>query len=125
MPKTLRDGSMVSTGDVVLIDLDPTRGSETRKTRPCLLIEAGSSPLPLVLAVPITDNAGGRRPKLFVPIPDLKTAGLSKMSAVDCYQMRSVSIERILGRLGQVDDQVMDAVKVRIALILDIGEEHL
>ena len=125
MAKTLPDGTQITTGDVVLLDLDPTRGSEMRKTRPCLLVEAGKSSLPLVIVLPITDDASSRRPRLFVPISDLKQAGLSKPSAVDCYQIRSVSLERVQKRLGSIDAGELLDIRKRLALVLDIGEEHV
>lgn len=33
-----RLASVPSRGGVVLVELDPTRGSETRKTRPCVVV---------------------------------------------------------------------------------------
>lgn len=123
--KTLHDGTPVRTGDVVLVALDPTLGSEMRKTRPCLLLEAGGSPLNLVIALPITDNTPPRSSPLFVPIADLSLAGLTKPSAVDCYQLRTVSLERIGKRLGSAGSETLDTVRSRLAVLLDIGEEHL
>ena len=125
MAKTLRDKTPVRSGDVVLVNLDPTLGSEMKKTRPCLLIEAGISPLNLVIALPITDHSLGKRSSVFVPINDLEGAGLTKPSAVDCYQIRTISLERIVKRLGQVGEHIQLAVKERLAVILDIGEENL
>ena len=50
MAKTSRASQIeVVTGDVVTVCLDPTLGSEMKKTRPCLVVEAGSSPLDLVI----------------------------------------------------------------------------
>jgi mRNA interferase MazF len=125
MAKILSDKSIVKCGDVVLVSLDPTIGSETKKTRPCLLIEAGRSPLNLVIALPITDNQSKRKSPIFVSIEDLPLAGLSKPSAIDCYQIRTMSVERISKRLGQVNESVMSEVKNRLAVVLDIGEENL
>lgn len=125
MTKTLRDGTPVRTGDVVLVSLDPTLGSEMRKTRPCLLLEAGASPLFLVIALPLTDNTSPRASPLFVPIEDLPLAGLTKPSAVDCYQLRALALERVVRRLGHITPEVLHTVRSRLALLLDIGDEHL
>jgi mRNA interferase MazF len=125
MTKTLRDQTTVRTGDIVLVALDPTLGSETRKTRPCLLIEAGGSPLNLVIALPVTDNTPPRPSPLFVTIDDLPLAGPTKPSAIDCYQLRTVSLERVVRRLGSVGPTTLDTVRQRLAVLLDIGEEHL
>lgn len=125
MAKTLSDKTPVRSGDVVLVCLDPTMGSEMKKTRPCLLVEAGNSPLNLVILLPIKDNSLGKRSSVYVPIDDLESAGLSKPSAVDCYQIRTISLERIVKRLGHVGEHIQAAVKERLAVILDIGEENL
>jgi mRNA interferase MazF len=125
MTKTLSDGTPLRTGDVVSVVLDPTRGSEMRKTRPCLLIEAGSSPLSLVIVLPVTDNTPPRASPLFVPIAELILAGLTKPSAVDCYQIRTVSLDRVVKKLGSVEASCLSAVRSRLAVVLDIGEEHL
>ena len=125
MAKTLSDKTPVRSGDVVLVCLDPTVGSEMKKTRPCLLVEAGTSPLNLVIVLPITDNSLGKRLSVYVSIDDLEGAGLTKPSAVDCYQIRTISLERIVKRLGQVSENIQAAVKERLAVILDIGEENL
>ena len=42
--------------EIWLVNLDPTRGSEIQKTRPCLIVNADSiGKLPLRVIVPLTD----------------------------------------------------------------------
>ena len=116
----------LSEGDIVLLNLDPTLGAEKNKTRPCLVLENGNhSKLPLIIVVPITDAAGKEKKRIFVSIPHPSNTGLSKKSVIDPYQIRSVSKTRVLKKLGYVDSPVLDQVKSRIALILDIGNEHI
>lgn len=121
--KILRDGSQIQASDVAHVCLDPTVGAEMRKTRPCVVIEAGGSPLELAIVLPITDGAF-KSSKIFVQIDDLKSAGLMKPSAVDCYQLRAVALERISPRIGALSKQVMFEVRRRLSFFLDIGEEH-
>ncbi|MBA2760473.1 MAG: type II toxin-antitoxin system PemK/MazF family toxin, partial [Segetibacter sp.] len=43
-------------GEVWLIDLEPTRGSEIKKTRPCIIVNDNDlGTLPLKVIVPLTD----------------------------------------------------------------------
>jgi mRNA interferase MazF len=43
-------------GEVWLIDLEPTKGAEIRKTRPAILINSNSlGVLPLKVIIPVTD----------------------------------------------------------------------
>lgn len=122
--KTSTNKTNLKAGDVVYVNLDPTRGAEKNKTRPCLVLEIGESPLSLLILVPITED-NGRRGRFFVPIRDFDDAGLTKESVVDCYQIRCLDTSRVLERVGEVDEDVMDHVKRTLAMILDIAEEHV
>ena len=117
------NGPVFAPGEVVRIALDPSKGSEQQKTRPCLVV-SDSSPLGLVVVLPITDG-DGKRGRLFVPIPDIKTAGLTKASVVDCFQIRCIDpTERAKGTMGTVGDDVMSNVRAVLADVLGIDEEH-
>lgn len=117
--------SELNAGDVVEVCLDPVIGQEKNKRRPCLIIQSGGSHLQLVIILPITDATGKTNRRLYVDIANLKTAGLKKPSVVDCFQIRAVSVERILNQLGQIEDSVLEDVRTRLAAVLDIGEEHV
>lgn len=123
MPKTLNDGSVIEAGDIAWVCLDPSLGAEQKKTRPCVVVEAGASPLPLAIILSIT-NATFKESKTFVPIASWKAIGLSKPSAVDCYQIRAVSLQRLSRKMGSLDEETMNEVKHRLAMFLDIDEQH-
>jgi mRNA interferase MazF len=112
-------------GHVVKVDLNPSKGAEQFKERPCVVIEADISPLKLIIILPITDASGKTKGKLFVPIQDLKKAGLGKASVVDCYQIHAVDRQRIKENLGTIGEDILDNIKQRLAAVLDIGSEHL
>lgn len=122
---------MIEAGDIVRVDLNPTVGHEKKKERFCLVVEKGSSHLDLIIVLPITEDTGKRGNKLYVQIADLNQAGLHKPSVVDCYQIRTVSIARLVKdksgsfTSGKVREDVMFEVRKRLALLLDIGEEHI
>ncbi len=109
-------------GDVVLVSLDPSKGKEQQKTRPCLVV-SDTNPLGLVVVLPITD-AARKTGRLFVPVVDLKTAGLSKESVVDVFQIRCIDPVRIQIRLGRVADDVMHPVRCALADVLGIDDVH-
>jgi mRNA interferase MazF len=119
--------SLTKPGDVVLIDLDPIKGGEKGKRRPCLVLVGSGHPWKILIVVPITDsNNGTRSKKLFVaiPHPDSDT-GLSKESCIDCFQIRCLDESRILKKLGEVQRTTLDEALARIGAILSIGEEHI
>jgi mRNA interferase MazF len=84
-------------GDVLLIELDPTRGSEIRKTRPCVIVSPDDLNLHLktLLVAPLTTGAH--------PYPfrvACRFAGKSGHIVID--QVRSIDRERVVKRLGSL-----------------------
>jgi len=120
----------IEAGDIVRVQLNPTIGHEKQKERFCLVVEAGSSHLNLLVVLPITEDNGKRHGGLFVSITNLDHAGLSKPSVIDCYQIRAISTLRLQRynekiAIGRVGDEVLFEVRRRLASLLDIGEEHV
>lgn len=112
-------------GDVVWVNLNPTRGAEKRKTRPCLVVQKKITALDLLTVLPVTDDNGRRQAPFFAKIADFREAGLKKKSVIDCYQIRTISLERVDGKIGHVDHAVLDRVKSSLALILEIHSYHI
>jgi len=121
----------IEVGDIVRVALDPSVGDEKQKERFCLIIEKGNSHLNLIIILPITNDTGKRNSQFYVPITNLNDTGLHKPSVIDCYQIRTISIERHVKnkfgafRVGKVDESILFAVRQRLSWILDIGEEHI
>lgn len=121
----------IEVGDIVRVALDPTVGDEKQKERFCLVIEKGNSHLNLIIILPITNDNGKRNSQFYVPITDLNDTGLNKPSVIDCYQIRTISIQRLIKNkfgtfaVGKVSDAVLFDVRQRLSWLLDIGEEHV
>ena len=108
--------------EVYLVNLDPTIGAEIRKTRPGIIVsEDAIGILPLRIIVPITDWKARYEvaPWMVQIMPDPQN-GLSKPSAADAFQIRSISSERFLARIGKVTtdelQQLLEAVQIVIGL---------
>lgn len=89
-------------GEVWLVNLDPTIGSEIRKTRPAVIISSDLiGILPLKVIVPLTEwkDRYESAPWMVRVDPDDQN-GLSKSSTADGLQIRSVSHQRLVGKLG-------------------------
>lgn len=89
-------------GEIWLVNLDPTIGSEIQKTRPAVIVSSDLvGILPLKVIVPLTEwkdrysNAAW-----MVRIDPDSQNGLSKSSAADGLQIRSVSAQRLVKRVG-------------------------
>ena len=110
-------------GEVWLINLDPTVGSEIRKTRPAVIVNDDSvGALPLKVIVPITEwkERYAIAPWL-VRIPPSPDSGLDKESAADTFQVRSVAQQRFVRRLGRLTDAQMADIAHALATVLAIG----
>lgn len=89
-------------GEIWLVSLDPTIGSEIKKTRPAVIISSDLiGILPLKVIVPFTDwkDRYASAPWIVRIDPD-DNNGLSKPSALDGLQVRSVSQQRLVKHLG-------------------------
>ena len=110
-------------GEIWRINLDPTIGSEIRKTRPSVIVnddEIGL--LPLRVIVPITDwKEHYKSVKWMVKVAPTKNSGLSKISGADAFQVRSLSQQRFVEKLGVLDHDTMREIEEALAAVLAIG----
>lgn len=108
--------------EIWLINLDPTIGSEIRKTRPAIIVnDDGVGVLPLRVIVPLTDWKDRYQvaPWLVKVAPD-KTNNLTKPSAVDTFQVRSVSQKRFVRQIGIIDAPTMAQIETALATVLGL-----
>ena len=108
--------------EVWLINLDPTIGSEIKKTRPAVIVNDNAlGKLPLKVIVPITDWKERFRsaPWMVELIPNVSN-GLTKQSSADCFQVRSVSQDRFVKRLGALPESFMDEIRIGLSKVLSI-----
>lgn len=108
-------------GQVVVINLDPTVGTEIRKTRPCLVISnnIANEHSPQLTIVPITSYDPG---KATLPICIEVTTGeggLKGKSIVNASQIRTIDKRRLTKTLATLSKETMD--KVDVALKIHLG----
>ena len=107
-------------GEVWLINLDPTIGAEIRKTRPAVIVsEDAIGILPLRVIVPITDwkDRYAIAAWMILLTPDAQN-GLAKPSAADAFQIRSVSQERFVQRIGVINSQQLNQIIEAIQIVI-------
>lgn len=108
--------------EIWLINLDPTIGAEIKKTRPALIVNDDAlGKLPLKIIVPITDwkDRYSIAPWMIKIDPDTQN-GLTKLSSADCFQVRSVSQERFIKKIGQIDALTKSKIKSALSKVLSI-----
>lgn len=99
-------------GDIVIVDLDPTAGSEQRGTRPCLVVQndVGNANAPTTIVAPFTTAFDDAVYPFEVHVP-AATCSLAEDSVVDCSQLRSISIAHCIdANLGSIPDDRLQAV---------------
>ena len=108
--------------EIWIIDLDPTKGAEIQKKRPAIIVNDDRlGKLPLKIIVPITDWKDHYKiAPWMVKIEPSETNGLSKTSAADCFQIRSLSQERLISKLGHIDISTQNEIKDAFRKVLDI-----
>jgi mRNA interferase MazF len=107
-------------GEVWLINLDPTIGAEIQKTRPAVIVsEDAIGILPLRVIVPLTDwKEHYEIARWMVRIEPDTANGLSKESAADAFQIRSVSQARFVQRLGRVSNVHLQEILKAIQTVI-------
>ena len=111
-------------GDIVIVELDPTQGTEQRGTRPCLVVQndVGNENAPTTIIVPFTTSFGERLYPFEVLIPAEECA-LREDSVVVCSQIRTVSIEdRIQDTIGAIPQDRMAEVDTALKYSLGLIE---
>ncbi len=109
-------------GEVWLINLNPTVGAEIRKTRPAIIVSGDEiGLLPLKVIVPVTDWKERYEEVVWMTkIESNEENGLTKDSAADAFQVRSVSQERFIKRLGVISDDLLEEITEALAIVLKI-----
>lgn len=89
---------MVKRGEVYWVNLDPTVGTEIKKTRPALVISPDdmNNVLPRVIVAPLTSKGQplGCRPEITLD---------GKQARILLDQLRCVDKVRLAGKMGEVD----------------------
>lgn len=92
-------------GDIWLFDPDPVRGKEIgKKVRPALILscnELNEGPSGLIIVVPLTSKNKLIPSHIKIEPPE---GGLTIPSFAICEQIRSISKERLVKKLGKIKD---------------------
>lgn len=104
-------------GEVWWVRLDPARGSEIAKTRPCLILSTNvvNERRRTAVVIPLSSSPQPSRP-LLVPV---SCAGREAVAVVD--QIRAVAKERLEKRLGELTSEHLEAVEQGLRAVLELG----
>lgn len=112
---TGREKTTVSRGDVLEVDLEPAKGSEMAKTRPCLVISnnIANQSSPVISVAAVTSQEPKKSYPFLVEIP--KSARMPKKSWVNLAHLRTIDRQRLTGKfLTSLDQETMRKVDTAI-----------
>lgn len=117
--------SLLRRGQIVLVSFDPAVGSETRKTRPAVLVSNNTSngvaarrPQGTVTVVPVTSNVARVLP--FQVLLPATVTGLERDSKAQTEQVRTIAISRIVRPVGWVPAELMGELDEALRLHLSL-----
>ena len=112
-------------GEIRVVDLDPVRGAEASKRRPAVIVSndgANTTATRLrrgvITVVPVTSNVARIYP--FQVMLPAAQCGLARDSKAQAEQVRSIAVERVGRRLGQLPASLVsdleDALRLHLGL---------
>jgi mRNA interferase MazF len=111
----------IKQGEIWMVKFFPKVGSEISKLRPAIVVSHDTiGRLPLKTLVPITDwKANYTYYPWMIKIEPNEINGLSKVSAIDCFQVKNFANERFNEKVGIADDIIIKKVHDTIVKTLN------
>ncbi|MFT5240518.1 MAG: mRNA interferase MazF [Kiritimatiellia bacterium] len=106
----------IKRGDIWWVSLDPTQGSEIKKTRPCVVLthDTLNALRRTVIVVPLS-SAAKPHPPITIPVT---CQGKTAVVVVD--QIRAVAKHRLKSKIEPIDQEELDEVCRAVSTILEI-----
>ena len=109
---------MVKRGDIVLVNLEPTLGSEQGKTRPAIIIQhdALNKYSNTTIIVPISSTIYEKEYPMHVPI---ENSGLKNKGTIKTEHIRAIDKKRITKKIGTAKPETIKKIGQAIQQALD------
>lgn len=102
------------------IDFNPAIGSEIRKIRPAIIISDDNiGILPLKIVVPITDwKIQFSDYSWMTQLLPSNTNNLSKISCADAFQVKSLSLNRFIRKIGIATNDELEEITAGVSICI-------
>jgi mRNA interferase MazF len=106
---------VVNRGDVWLVNLDPTVGSEIRKSRPCVVISPPelNAHLKTVIVAPMTSQ--GFKAPFRISLTFQGTSGLVVLD-----QLRTIDKSRLIKKLGRLQPKTLTTTLQKLQELFEV-----
>ena len=104
-------------GDIYWVNLDPSIGQETKKTRPALVIsnDIGNELAQIVMIAPITSKVTNIYPF------EVKISLQGKLGKIMINQCRAVDKSRLTKKIDSIDRETMKSVENAIKIVFGLS----
>jgi mRNA interferase MazF len=111
-------------GSLVWVRLDPARGAEVPKTRPCIVVSRteGNDICSTVTVVPLSSVKGRAAERLVQPLLPAKESHLRRDSRALCDQVRTIDKGRIRETIGVLSRELLGKVDRGLILHLELED---
>ena len=106
--------------DICWVNLEPTKGAETKKLRPCVIIQGDFVNLKsrTLIVAPLLPK---HKPWPFaVNLEPTKNNGLDKDRHINLKQLRAIDISRIRQKQGKLEYQYISPIKNSLTIVFDL-----
>lgn len=118
--------SKLERGMIIDVNLEPTKGSETGKIRPCLIVTNNiyNQRVPVIQVVPITEwNRKKAKIKTNVEINPSSLNGLTKKSIADCLQTRPIDHQlRLVKIRGKLEEEIIKKIDLALKIVFALND---
>jgi mRNA interferase MazF len=117
--------SNLKRGMVIDVNLDPAKGSETGKIRPCVIVTNNTynARVPVIQVVPLT--AWSERKAGIVTNAEIVPSsrnGLTKKTVADCLQTRPIDHRaRFVKVRGELEAEIMAKIDEALIIVFDLA----
>src|SRR6266446_777457 len=116
--------SRLRRGMVIDVNLDPSKGSETGKVRPCVIVTKNTynAGVQVIQVVQLTAWSA-RKARIITNVEVVPSSrnGLTKKSVADCLQTRPIDHHaRLVKVRGELEDEVMTKIDDALKIVFDL-----
>lgn len=111
-------------GSLVWVSLDPARGAEVPKTRPCIVVSRteANDISSTVTVVPLSSVQGRAADRLVQPLLSAKETQLPKDSRALCDQVRTIDKGRVREAAGVLSSPLLGKIDRGLILHLELED---
>ena len=108
--------------DILLVNLNPTKGSEQKGERPCLVVQNnGANEFSKTTVICPISTVIKKYPHTLI-VSASKNNGLKKESRIDILQIRTIDKTRIVKKIGTLDEQYKKTLRNKIGISFDLDD---